>query len=495
MKKYLLLIATVAATLATANANEYKFVFDGDNSVGDLPRQTDEKNLEFVDGFSLSEEGINFTISKTDGSGNGFALVNAGGTNAGIYVSSGITSKIDLTVPNGKITTAKITMSGYSLLTLEVAFNGAEIESVNDGPQYYWSWSDTEGTETLSLEWPSTFMARYVHTIELTYTPDLGGKQECGLSFGQKSVEGVLGENFVAPVLTNPNKLPINWTSSNEHVASVDQDGKLTLIDAGTTVITASTEGNDEYAAGNAKYELTVIPSALNLAQMKEVAPNVYDKVKVNFPATVTFANGSFAYVIDSEGNAGCFNNIKNQNSTSTSVTNVYKVGNVIPAGWIATNATIYESVIWEGIPGAVTKSVEVVYPEVTSVTPEDADRVLILKNVTFEKIASGNSKGYGETPDNQTYEFQDTYELPSVAPGTYDVTVLVKYSKVKDTEYFYLVPLAYAEATGSSIEMNAADNEGEASYYDMSGKKSSNPKAGVYVKVVNDKATKIIVK
>ena len=494
MRKYLLLIATVVSVITTANANEYTFVFDGENSIGDLPRQTDEKTLECVEGFSLSEEGINFTISKTDGTGKGFALVNAGGTNAGIYVSSGIDSKIELTVPNGKITKAQINMTGYSMAILDISFNGEIVASESDGSQYYWPWSNNEGLETLSIEWPSTFMARYIHSIEVTYTPDLGGKQECGLSFSEKNVEGVLGEKFVGPTLTNPNKLPINWTSSNADVASIDQEGKLTLLKGGITTITASTEGNDEYAAGNARYSLTVIPTAQNLAQMKEVAPNVYDRVKVTFPATVTFANGSYAYVIDSEGNAGCFNNIKNKNSTSTSVTTMYKVGNVIPAGWIATNATVYESVIWEGVPESVTENVEVVYPEVTSVTPEDADRVVILKNVTFEKVASGTTKAFGQTPDNQSYEFQDTYDTPTVPGGTYDVTVLVKYSKVKTTEYFYLVPLAYQKASENKVEATDIKDADE-SFYDLSGKKVENPEHGIYVKVSKNKTSKVILK
>ncbi|MDE6523655.1 MAG: hypothetical protein K2L17_12620 [Muribaculaceae bacterium] len=494
MKKHLLLIATMVSAIATASANEYTFVFDGENSLGDLPRQTDEKTLEFVDDFSLSDEGINFTISKTDGTGNGYALINAGGTNAGIYVSSGIGTKIELVVPGGTITSAKINMSGYALTNLDVVLNGVATESEKEGSLYYWAWSDEEGKEKLSIEWGSTFMARYIHSIELTYTPDLGGKQECGLSFSQKSVEGVIGERFTSPTLRNPNKLPINWTSSNENVASIDQDGKLTLVSSGTTVITASTEGNEEYAAGNAKYELSVIPAAQNFVQMKEVAPNVSNRVKVNFPMTVTFANGSYAFVTDNDGNASCIHDLRNQSGQSTTVNTIYNVGNVIPAGWIAANATIYESVIWEGRPDKVTENVTVEYPEVTSVTPEDADKVVILKNVTFEKIASGTTKGYGETPDKQRYEFQDTYEISPVPVGTYDVKVLVRYSKVKTTEYFYLVPLDYQ--TPSETKVVAADiKDADEGYYDLSGKKIGNPKSGVYVKVSNNKATKVIVK
>ncbi|MDE5996668.1 MAG: Ig-like domain-containing protein [Muribaculaceae bacterium] len=345
------------------------------------------------------------------------------------------------------------------------------------------------------MEWVNNFSSRYIHKIELSYTPDLGGKQECGLSFPDKTYEAVMGEDFTMPSLENPNNLEVAWSSSDESVATVDATGKVTLVGKGQTVVTASTKGNDEYAAGNAKYELVVIPSASNIAQLMEYAPSIYDRVKVNFPATVNFANGSLAFVTDSEGNAACFDDIRNRNSTSTSIATIYSVGQVIPAGWIATNATIYESVIWEGLPANATETVDVVYTKVNSVTPADADRVVILQNVTFEtRTAEGFTKAYGTTPDGTRYEFQDTYEISSKPAGTYDVTCVVRYSKRGSTEYFYLAPIAYAEAEGSGI--NAVEvNESDTCYYDLSGKKISNPKAGVYVKVANDKATKVIVK
>ncbi len=496
MKKHLLLIAAAASILATANANEYKFVFDGENSLGGLPRQTDEKNLDFVDGFSFSEEGINFSISKTDGNGKGYALVNAGGDKAGIYVSSGIATKIELTVPNGTISAAKVYISGYALSSLDVSFNGDLIESSVNGATFYWSWSGKEGVEGLAIEWPSTYMARYIHSIELTYTGDLGGKQECGLSFSQKECEAIMGESFSAPKLNNPNKLPVTWTSTDENVAIVDQEGNLTLVGGGTTNIVVSTEGNDEYAAGNVKYELSVIPSAQNLTEMKAFAPKLYDKVKVNFPATVAFAHSSYAFVIDSEGNAGCFKDNTNAGSMSE-IPTMYKVGDVIPAGWIATNATIYESVVWEGKLGKATEKVEVTYPEVVGVTPKDVDRVVILKNVTFDTTtAIGTTKAFGTTPDGTTYEFQDNYGAPYMPAGTYDVTCLVKYAVVSSKEYFYLAPIAYTESNGQGTGVeNIASADEEATYYDLSGKKISNPKVGLYVKVVKDKAEKVMMK
>ena len=59
--------------------------------------------------------------------------------------------------------------------------------------------------------------------------------------------------------LTNP---AITWSSSNEDVATVDANGAVTLVAAGTTTITASYAGEeDQYRASSATYELTVTDS------------------------------------------------------------------------------------------------------------------------------------------------------------------------------------------------------------------------------------------
>ncbi len=503
MKKLLLSIAVASSSILTGLANEYKFVFDGNNDMGGLTRQTSTKETEltFTDSFYLNEEGIELSIKKTSENGFGFALINAGGLNAGLCVFSSftvpMTPEITLTVPNGNISSVTLTMSGLGLTTLDIPFNGVEIEGDIENGVTSWKWSDRDGSEKVSFTWSNTFYPRYIHSISVVYTPDLGGKQECGLSFSSKSCEAVLGEDFTSPTLMNPNNLNITWSSTDENVATIDQQGTVTLIGVGSTIISASTEGNEEYAAGNAKYEIHVIPLASNIPQLLEYAPALYDKVKVNFPLLVNFAYGSTAFVTDSEGNAACIDNIRNRNSTSTSTTTIYKIGQVIPAGWIATNATIYESVIWEGIPGDVTETAEVVYPKVESVNTSDVNRVVTLMDVTFQtRTAEGNTKAFGTTPDNTRYEFQDTYNISSKPAGTYDVTCIVKYSKVNTREYFYLVPISYSDPSGAGTKLNSADiKESEATYYDLSGRQVVAPKDGVYVKIQNGKAVKVIVK
>ena len=497
MKKTLLWIAATALVSFGANADEYKFVFDGNNDMGGLKRQTDTKSPECVDSFSLSEEGIDFSITRGSDTGKGFALVNGGGNSAGIYISGEMTSitdtKVTLTVPNGKITGTKVWISGYGAITLDILINGKEQESQGDGPIYCWVWNNSAGSETVTLEWDGSFGARYLHAIELTYTPDLGGKKASGLAFEEKDIEGILGKEFNSPSLTNPNGLKIEWSSSDENVATVDAEGNVTPTGIGQTIITAQTSGDDDYAAGNAKYNLSIIGNAKNLNQMKEMAPNPYDRVYVDFPMTVNYANGLFAYVRDSEGNAGVIENIKDKGSTSTTIPTIYKVGNIIPSGWTATNAFMYESVNWQGIPPKVIETVEVVYETVASVTPEDADKVVILKDVTFDTTTpESNSRAYGTTPDNITYEFQNTFNTASKPAGKYDVKCIVRFAVMGSTEYFYLVPLAYSVASSTG---SISTEDSNVRYFDLNGVETSAPKSGIYVIKSENSTSKVVIR
>lgn len=85
------------------------------------------------------------------------------------------------------------------------------------------------------------------------------------LSFSAETATANIGESFTAPTLTNPHAVsPITWTSSDESVATVNADGAVSIVAAGATTITAKFAGNDEYYAGTASYQLTVVdPSSI----------------------------------------------------------------------------------------------------------------------------------------------------------------------------------------------------------------------------------------
>lgn len=83
----------------------------------------------------------------------------------------------------------------------------------------------------------------------------------CELAFSTDAITVTYGDDIeeVTPVLSNPNSLPVTYTSSAPSVATVDAStGKLTILTEGTTTITATFAGDAEYYPGSASYTLTV---------------------------------------------------------------------------------------------------------------------------------------------------------------------------------------------------------------------------------------------
>ena len=87
---------------------------------------------------------------------------------------------------------------------------------------------------------------------------NLGNKQDPALAFAEETCNATLGEAFTAPALTNTLNVAVTYTSSNEAVATVDANGNVTLVGAGTTTITAASEENEQFVASQASYKLNV---------------------------------------------------------------------------------------------------------------------------------------------------------------------------------------------------------------------------------------------
>lgn len=105
-----------------------------------------------------------------------------------------------------------------------------------------------------------------VTKLVITYKGDDGGdtpapvtKKDITMSFPKTSYTATLGETFASPALSvSVQGLDIDYSSSNTKVATVAQDGTVTLVGAGSTTITAAFAGNDSYNANSASYTLKV---------------------------------------------------------------------------------------------------------------------------------------------------------------------------------------------------------------------------------------------
>ena len=165
----------------------------------------------------------------------------------------------------------KITpMSGVTITGItinSVTGNSAQDQIVNTSGIGEWSYNGLVATWTGStnnaLEFANSKQVRFT-SIVVTYVRDEGSKKDAGLSFSSNAVtvKGLSATGF-EPTLSKETTAIPSYTSSNTNVATVNEQGVVTLVYYGTTVITASVEETDVYAAGSTSYTLTVEPDGI----------------------------------------------------------------------------------------------------------------------------------------------------------------------------------------------------------------------------------------
>ena len=102
----------------------------------------------------------------------------------------------------------------------------------------------------------------------------------------------VLGDKVTTPVLTGA-KTSVTYSSSDQSVATVDNNGSLTVLAVGTTVITATAAGTSQYLETSASYTLKVTAPLTGNEKY-------YEKV-TEAPADWT---GKYLLVCDTKGKA-----------------------------------------------------------------------------------------------------------------------------------------------------------------------------------------------
>jgi uncharacterized protein YjdB len=100
--------------------------------------------------------------------------------------------------------------------------------------------------------------------VTLTVTD---GRAAAGIAFAEATVTKTWGEAFTGQALTNENDLTVTYESSVPAVATVNETtGAVTVLKAGTTVITATFDGNEDYMPAEVSYTLTVNKAAAGLS-------------------------------------------------------------------------------------------------------------------------------------------------------------------------------------------------------------------------------------
>ena len=114
----------------------------------------------------------------------------------------------------------------------------------------------TIGESGVDYDWDAKG-SQHIVIGHMEETPD---PVEPVLAFNKEEVTVTRGDAFYlyAPTLTNPAQLPLTWSSSDETVATVNQNGYVTVGVPGETTISATFAGNEQYLAKTASYRIIV---------------------------------------------------------------------------------------------------------------------------------------------------------------------------------------------------------------------------------------------
>lgn len=374
----------------------------------------------------------------------------------------------------GTITKIVVNASGASgtSASLGVTVGGVDFgstQSLTSTATEYTFEGSASGEIKVRLSQASATKALYVKSIVVTYNngavPELLDPE---LAFETTSATITLGDEFVLPELTNKGDGAVTYSSSNQNVATVDDNGIVDVKGAGTTVITAKSALTETYKAGSADFTLTVNNAPIVIvdgtfdftgteAYGSGLTPST-DNGYIGNATTWTAGNvtlvpeGKYRWWYNANGNTLRFYVPKDE-------TDEYKAGSMtisVPEGKVITKIVItggkafeanvgtYENGTWTGSNNSVVLTcTSNSYVETVTVTYGDGDEppVVVVPVPTFNPEA-------GEVEAGTTVEII----CPDGADG-------VEYSFDKSNWTEYTTPIEITEAT--TIYAQAYDEEG----------------------------------
>ena len=96
--------------------------------------------------------------------------------------------------------------------------------------------------------------------ITTSYTLTILAKDVATASFENNNVLAKHGEAAPTNTFTTNSNASVEFVSSDENVATIDNAGHVTIVGVGTTTITANVPENDSYTSASATYTLRVVP-------------------------------------------------------------------------------------------------------------------------------------------------------------------------------------------------------------------------------------------
>lgn len=114
---------------------------------------------------------------------------------------------------------------------------------------------NTVGEQTVTVSYTE---GKITMTVTYKITVTAPGEENPNNSFAVEEDNATIGEPYTMPEFTTSSDGAKSYSSSDTDVATINNNGEITLLKAGTTTITARTAQTATYAAGEASFILTV---------------------------------------------------------------------------------------------------------------------------------------------------------------------------------------------------------------------------------------------
>lgn len=239
---------------------------------------------EAISDNSITVDGVTWSVSTTSGAGSPTMTTGKYSSTYGLKFGSSKSAYY------GSVTFSTDFFNNYNIQSVSVNLlnNGKKTGTLTatQGETLIGSTSSEFGTTWTTLTVDNTSgsggslsftysveQAFYIHSITVTYTT--GGGSSAAATTTTIDASGITNTDVYtstaagslsATVTSGGSTIPsatVTWSSSNENVATIANDGTVTLVAAGTTTITASYAGvSGTYEASSATYSLTVTNSA-----------------------------------------------------------------------------------------------------------------------------------------------------------------------------------------------------------------------------------------
>lgn len=149
-------------------------------------------------------------------------------------------------------------------LSAKKAYDNGYAEAIA-APQ--WKASPAKITESCNVAVTATYETLTSAPFNVAVTKQLRELTDEQLAWSAAEAKAyTVGKAYTLPTLTNKLGLAVTYTSETPETATISNEegheGEISIVAAGSTVITASFAGNDEYAAKEVSYTLTVVAPA-----------------------------------------------------------------------------------------------------------------------------------------------------------------------------------------------------------------------------------------